>query len=149
MISTAYRNILYGLGLISVIFILIMPDVFMGLLFELIHFIFELVYELADVTFEWVETFLDKIVEHLFHTELRATQIIVFYILMGIIAYPLYYLGQKLVRLFFRLKEYLFAAWTLNKARATLYWQSLSLNGKVALAVIIATAIYLASFLFM
>jgi hypothetical protein len=149
MMSTASRNIIYGLALICIITIIAIPDVVVGLLFELIHFIFEMLYEVADVTFEWVETFLDKIVEHLFHTELHETQIIVFYVLMAIIAYPLYYLCRKLTRLYFRLKETLLAAWTRNKARATLNWQSLSLNDKIKWVVITAAAIYLASFLFM
>jgi len=149
MISTTHRNIIYGLALIGIVIIIAMPDVVMGLLFELAHFIFELLFELADVSFEGVETLLDKIVEHLFHTELHETQTIVFYVLMGIIAYPIYYLLRMLTRLFFRLKESLLAAWTLNKARATLYWQDLSLNDKIKLIAITAGAIYLASFIFM
>jgi hypothetical protein len=68
---------------------------------------------------------------------------------MGIIAYPIYYLWRMLLRLFFRLKETLLAAWTLNKTRATLYWRDLSLNDKIKLMAITAGAIYLASFLFM
>jgi len=149
MIPTAYRKTLYGLALIGIIITITMPDVVIGLLIELVHIVFELLYELADVSFEWVETLLDNIVEHLFHTELHQTQTIVFYVLMGIIAYPIYYLWRMLLRFFFRLKETLLAAWTLYKTRATLYWQDLSLNGKIKLMVITAGAIYLASFLFM
>jgi len=149
MIPTTYRKTFYGLALIGIVIMITMPDVVIGLLIELVHIVFELLYELADVSFEWVETLLDNIVEHLFHTELHQTQTIVFYVLMGIIAYPIYYLWRMLLRLFFRLKETLLAAWTLNKTRATLYWRDLSLNDKIKLMVITAGAIYLASFLFM
>jgi hypothetical protein len=149
MIPTTYRNTLYGLALVGIIIIIAMPDMVMELLFELTHLIFELLYEVADISFEWLETLLDKIVEHLFHTELHQTQTIVFYVLMAMIAYPLYYLWHKLTRLFFRLKETLLTAWVLYKTRATLYWQSLPLNDKIKLMVITAGAIYLASFLFM
>ena len=109
-----------------------MPDVVIGLLFELVHFFFELLF----IAFEWVESTLDKIVEHLFHTELHQTQIIVFYLMVGIVVFPLYYLWRMLLRLFFRLKETLLAAWTLYKTRATLYWQDLSLIDKIKLIVI-------------
>jgi hypothetical protein len=152
MISTTYRKILYGLVLIGIVIIVTMPDVVIGLLFELVHFFFELLYEIADISFEWIETLLDNIVEHLLHTELHQTQIIVFYLIVGIAAFPLYYLCRLLLRLFFRLKETLraaHAAWTLYKTRATLYWQDLFLIDKIKLIVITLGAIYLASFLFM
>jgi hypothetical protein len=126
-----------------------MPDVVIGLLFESVHFFFELLFHIGDISFEWVETLLDHIVEYVFHTELHETQTIVFYLMVGIVAFPLYYLWRMLTRLFFRLKESLLAAWTLNKARATLYWQGLTLNDKIIMLVITAAAIYLASFLFM
>jgi hypothetical protein len=149
MISPTYRKILYGLALIGIVIIITMPDVVMGLLFELVHFFFELLYEVADISFEWIETLLDKIVEHLFHTELHQTQIIVFYLIVGIALLPLYYLWRMLRRLFFWSKETLLAAWTLYKTRAILNWQDLSLIDKIKLIVITAGAIYLASFIFM
>jgi hypothetical protein len=149
MISPGYRKILYGLALIGIVITITMPDVIIGLLFELAHLFFELLYEVADISFEWIETLLDNIIEHLFHTELHQTQTIVFYLIVGIALFPLYYLWQMLSRLFFRLKETLLAAWTLCKVRATLYWQDLSLIDKIKLIVITAGAIYLTSFIFM
>jgi hypothetical protein len=122
-----------------------MPDVIMGLLFELVHFFFELLF----IIFEWVESTLDKVIEHLFHTELHETQIIVFYLMVGIVLLPLYYLWRMLMRLFFRLKETLPATWALYKIRATVFWQDLSLTGKIKLIAITIGTIYLASFLFM
>ena len=44
MISTTYRKILYGLVLIGIVIIMTMPDVVMGLLFELVHLFFELLF---------------------------------------------------------------------------------------------------------
>jgi hypothetical protein len=135
----------YGLALIGLVVIMTMPDVIMGLLFELVHFFFELLF----IIFEWVESTLDKVIEHLFHTELHETQIIVFYLMVGIVLLPLYYLWRMLMRLFFRLKETLPATWALYKIRATLFWQDLSLTGKIKLIAITIGTIYLASFLFM
>jgi hypothetical protein len=135
----------YGLALIGLVVIMTMPDVIMGLLFELVHFFFELLF----IIFEWVESTLDKVIEHLFHTELHETQIIVFYLMVGIVLLPLYYLWRMLMRLFFRLKETLPATWALYKIRATVFWQDLSLTGKIKLIAITIGTIYLASFLFM
>ncbi|MDD1631417.1 MAG: hypothetical protein LUQ56_10695 [Methylococcaceae bacterium] len=146
MISPTYRKIfLYGLALIGIVIMITMPDVVIGLLFESVHFFFELLF----ILFEWIESTLDKLVEHLFHTELHQTQIIVFYLLVVITVFPLYYLSRMLLRLFFRLKETLLSAWTLYKTRAALYWQDLSLIDKIKLIVITVGAIYLASFIFM
>ena len=149
MISPTYRKVLYGLALIGIVIFMAMPDVVIGSLFELVHFFFELLFHLADISFEWIETLLDNIVEHLLHTELHETQIIVFYLMMGIVGIPLYYLGRMLLRLFFQLKETSDAAWTLYKTRTVYYWQKLSLIGKIEFIVIILGAIYLASFIFM
>ena len=145
MISSTYRKILYGLVLIGIVITITMPDVVMGFLFELVHIFFELLF----IAFEWVESLFDHIVEDLFHTELHQTQTIVFYLLMGIAVIPLYYLWRMLLRLFVRIKETVLEEWALNKIRATLYWQDLSLIDKIKLIVISAGAIYLASFLFM
>ena len=146
MISTTYRKFLfYGLTLIGIVIMITMPDVVIGFLFEVVHFFFELLF----IIFEWVESTLDKLVEHLFHTELHETQTIVFYLMVGIVLLPLYYLWRMLRRLFLRLKKTLSAAWTLNKIRANLFWQNLSLIDKIKWIAITIGAIYLASFLFM
>jgi hypothetical protein len=146
MISKTYiKFIQYGLSLIGIVIIVTMPDVVMGFLFELAHLFFELLF----IAFEWVESTLDKLVEHLLDTELHETQTIVFYLMVGIISWPLYYLCRMLMRLFFRLKETLPEAWALYKIRATSFWQDLSLIGKIKWIAITACVIYLASFLFM
>ncbi|MDD5267308.1 MAG: hypothetical protein PHO08_09300 [Methylococcales bacterium] len=148
MIITSNRKILYGLVLIGIVAMITMPDVIIGLLFELAHLFFEVVF----ISFEWLETLLDHIVEHLLHTELHETQTIVFYLLLGIFAYPFYYLSKRLLRLFFRLKEALHAfneKWPLYKAKARFYWQDLSLIEKIKVLVFTLGAIYLASFLVM
>ena len=146
MISPTNRKILqYGLALISLVIIMTMPDVIMGLLFEVVHFFFELLF----IIFEWVESTLDKLIEHLFHTELHETQIIVFYLIVGIVLLPLYYLWRMLKRLFYWSKETLPLKWMLYKTQAIFYWQDLSLFDKIKWIVITVVAIYLASFLFM
>jgi hypothetical protein len=122
-----------------------MPDVVIGFLFELVHLFFEIVF----ISFEWIESTLDHLVEHLFQTELHQTQTIVFYMMVVIVLLPLYYLSRRLLRLYFRLKKTLPDAWAQYKIRVTLYWQDLSFIGKITLILITMGTIYLASFLVM
>ena len=146
MILDSYRKyILYALVLSGIIIMITMPDVVIGFLFESVHLFFEVLF----IVFEWIESTLDHLVEHLFETELHQTQTIVFYVMVVIVLLPLYYLSRMLLRLFFRLKETLPDAWAQYKIRATLYWQGLSLIGKIKWILITMGAIYLASFLFM
>lgn len=145
MILTTYQKISYGLVLIGIVIMIAMPDVVIGLLFELAHLLFEVVF----ISFEWLESLLDHLVEHLLHTELHETQTIVFYLLVSIAVLPLYYLWRLLRRLFFWLKESLHTAWVVYKNHTIVYWQNLSLIDKIKVLVIAAGAIYLASFIFM
>ena len=144
MISPTYRKILYGLTLIGIIIMMMMPDVVMGLLFELAHFFFELLF----ISFEWVESTLDTLVEHIFHTELHQTQVIVFYLLAGMVLYIAYRLWRVLSSLFCRLSNNMLTTWTQQKIRASIYWQELSLINKIKLVAVIASIVYLASLLF-
>ncbi len=145
MILTTHQKISYGLVLIGIVIMITMPDVVIGLLFELAHLLFEVMF----ISFEWLESLLDHLVEHLLHTELHQTQTIVFYLLVGIAAYPFYYLWRKLLRLFFWLKASLLTAWVVYKNHAIVYWQDSPLIDKIKVLVIAAGAIYLASFIFM
>ena len=145
MILTTHQKIIFGLVLISIVIFLTMPDVVIGLLIELVHLFFEVVV----ISFEWLESLLDHVVEHLLHTELHETQTIVFYILMGIVALPLYYLWRVLPGFFSRTKDNVQVIWVQYKNQAGLYWQELSLIDKIKVAVITVGALYLASFLVM
>ena len=144
MISPTYRKILYGLALFCIVTMITMPDVVIGLLLELVHFFFELLF----ISFEWIESTLDKLVEHMFHTDLHETQIIVFYLLAGMAVYIAYRLWRVLPPLFFRLYNNVLTAWAEQKIRASIYWQELSLINKIKLVAIFAGIIYLASLLF-
>jgi hypothetical protein len=145
MILTNHQKIIFGLVLISIVIFLTMPDVVIGLLIELVHLFFEVVV----ISFEWLESLLDHVVEHLLHTELHETQTIVFYILMGIVALPLYYLWRVLPGFFSRTKENVQVIWAQYKNKTRLYWQELSLIDKIKVVIITVGVLYLASFLVM
>ena len=145
MILTTHQKITFGLVLIGIVIFVTMPDVVIGLLIELVHLFFEVLF----ISFEWLESLLDHVVEHLLHTELHETQTIVFYILMGIVALPLYYLWRVLPGFFSRTKENVQVIWAQYKNQIGLYWQDLSLIDKIKVVVITVGAFYLASFLVM
>lgn len=148
MFSKEYRIILYALILIGIAIMLTIPDVVIGLLYEVVHLFFELLF----ISFEWLESILDTIVEHLFHTELHETQIIVFYLIIGIVAIPLYYLWRMLLRIIVQFKKTSHRTQetlSLYRIQAILYWQNLPFFGKIMMIAISASILYLASFLFM
>lgn len=118
--------------------VIAMPDMVFGSLLELGH-----------ILFEFIEVILDKFVEHIFHTGLHQTQIIVFYLMLTMACGGIYYLWRVLPPLCRQCKENLLAAWSWHKTRAFCYWRQLSLINKVKFVVISAGIIYLASFIFM
>lgn len=111
--------------------ILIIPDVIFDSLFELIHFILELLLEFAHILFEWIESALDGVVEHLFHTDLHDTQIIVFYIMMSVVGYGVYRLTRVLPAYYQQLQAKLNFFWLYQKTRATLFWQALPVAERI------------------
>lgn len=62
--------------------------IFMGydVIFDMILSLFHVLIVIAYYLFEFFESSLDSIVEYLFHTSRRATQIIAFYIMVGILS---------------------------------------------------------------
>jgi len=135
MMAPIYRNILIA-SILIVIFIAI-PDVIFGLLIEFGH----LLVEFSHALFEVIETALDHLIEHFFHTDLHQTQIIVFYIIVSVALYIFYRLYRALPRIFLYVKDYLIAAWEQEKTSSSIWWQGQSLFKKIKLVVICIVAI--------
>ncbi len=148
MILNSYKNIPKILIVLGIVFVITMPDLLLGLLFEIIHFLFEILFEIAEISFEWLETFLDHIVEHLFETELHETQTIVFYIIAFIALFPIYVIWRVLPGFYLWLKNALLTAWKIYKNKATLYWYELSLTDKIKVVIITIISIYFGLFVF-
>ncbi len=156
MILTTYQKIIYGLVLLGIFVMVTIPDMVIELSTELFHLIFELIFEVADVTFESVETMLDNVIEHLFHTGLHDTQIIVYYVIVSVLAYPLYRLVRVLLRYLFRILTAIpikYAdyknQWLLLRQDISYYWQKLPFISKLKWVLITTSILYLASFLVM
>jgi hypothetical protein len=127
-ILPAYRKIVYGSILIAIALIIAIPDVIVDLLLEL-----------ADVLFESIESALDTLVEHIFHTDLHQTQVIVFYLLLFLAIGGLYCLWLVLLPFCRWCKENLLVLCLDQKTR----WNQLSSIQKIKLATVTAGATYL------
>ncbi|MDO9269491.1 MAG: PilZ domain-containing protein [Methylobacter sp.] len=135
------QNRVNGVILAAVITVIAVPDVVFGLLFEFTHFLFELILHIIHIAFEFVESGLDHLIEHLFHTDLHQTQVIVFYIIAFSVLYALYRLVRVLPPFCRRCKNSLFAACEQQKESVLFYWREQSLTNKLKIAVIGVVAI--------
>ncbi|MCX7097874.1 MAG: hypothetical protein NTV43_08230 [Methylococcales bacterium] len=148
MTLSTSQKIIYSLVLLGIAILVTIPDVVFSFLFELFHLFFELLF----ILFEWLESSLDTVIEHLLETELHQTQTIVFYLIVLIIAYPAYYLYKKLKQLYLRLKRnFQTAQSSLNnlKSDVKFFWHDMTLIDRMKGLVITIGLLYLASFLFM
>lgn len=122
--------------LAAVLIVLVAPDLVFGTLFELLHFLVEVLLHGLHLAFEFIEINLDHLIEHLFHTDLHQTQVIVFYILLSFGLYGLYRLLRVLPSFCRRCKRNLFACWLRRKESLQFYWQEQSLFDKFKLIII-------------
>lgn len=130
-----------GLSLAAVITVIVAPDMVFGLLLEFLHFLLELFLHSLHLGFEFIEMNLDHLVEHLFHTDLHQTQVIVFYIIASFVLYAVYRLCWALPLLYRRFKKNQILYWSRKKASLLYYWQDQSLFDKCKLVVIGIAAI--------
>jgi hypothetical protein len=143
-------NIKKNLDLIFIALLLlslVFYDQTMEILTEIAHVVFELSFEL----FEWIELGIEEIIEHLFHTEHHASQIVTFYILLLIGGFVVYGLWQILPGLYHRLmvvvKREALKIWVRRKTEWELYWFTLDLPYKIFMGVIAVGVVYIALFL--
>lgn len=113
-----------------IVFILVavlIPDLLVELVVEVSHGLFEL----AHILFEFIEESLDIVIEHLLGTGLHATQIIVFYILMSILAYVGYRFALKIPAKYRRLRDNIQMSYNNLQSESISYWQNLATINKV------------------
>ena len=119
MILSVTRKVTFGLILIVIIIAVLMFDTLFELLLELIH-----------VSFELAENSLDMLIEHIFHTDLHDTQVIVFYLMLSIAGYAMYRLLRAMPRRYREFNENLATGWLRLKNELLAYWQYLPPTGK-------------------
>lgn len=109
--------------------LILAPDLVLEISGEVLHHALEG----CHLLFEFVESTLDHLIEHVFETDLRATQIIVFYILVAIGATLAYFIWRALRNLYLKLTRALITAWQNGKNNLSGFWHRQSLFGKVKL----------------
>jgi hypothetical protein len=133
-----YQKFLFYLSLLGVAASVLAGfyDVIFGSLFEFCHLIFEV-----------VEMGLDRFIEHLFHTEKRETELIVFYILFVIIGFLIYLVWKILVQMTRRISHHFVNEWTELKTAVVSDWDAISMTNKIIFISVFLLVNYLASFL--
>lgn len=108
------------------------PDVVFSTLLELMHLLFELLH----LIFEVVELGLDHVIEHLLHTGLHETQVIVFYIMMILIALLMYGLWRVACIGYKYCKIKVIEEKNYRKEQLNAYWLHQSIMHKISVAVV-------------
>ncbi len=115
--------------------VIILYDVMLDILFSVLH-----------IAFEWVEFTLEELIELIFHTTRKQSQIVVFYLLWLIFIYGLYRLWRVLPYFLKQLKEQLLAVSLQYKSLITSYWRQPSLLKKIKVALSLALSLYCLTF---
>lgn len=88
----------------------------------LAHHLMEIVLHGLHLVFEYLEMSLDHVIEHLFHTGLHETQVIVFYTLLVFALTAMYFLGRKLPAYLRGLINRQRLFWSRKQASARYFW---------------------------
>ena len=122
-----------GVLLALAVAVLAMPGQALGLLMGLLHHLIEVVLHVAHLGFEVLESNLDHIAEHTFHTDTHETQVIVFYTIMSFAALGLYLLWRWVPPVLRRWLNSLAGYWQRKKASTLYFWGERSLEEKIKL----------------
>jgi hypothetical protein len=128
--------ILNGLLLLAAIICLAVPDQVLDYLLTLAHYLLGTILHLLHLLFEYLESALDHIVEHLFHTGLHQTQIIVFYTLLAFATVGLYGLWLIVPPICLRFSQTLREHYSRKKASLFYYWGEQTLQTKVGIVLL-------------
>jgi hypothetical protein len=133
-----YQKLLFHLSLFGITSSILVGfyDVILGSVFEFCHLIIEV-----------VEIALDRLIEYIFHTDPRQTELIVFYILLSIGSVLIYWVWKLLVQILSGVGQNLKMDWTELKDTVIEDWQSLSMMNRIIWISAFLLVNYLASFL--
>ena len=105
---------------VLIVIVILLYDVLLHTLFSILH-----------LSFEWFELALEKLVEHVLHTNRQQSQIIVFYLMWLFALYGFYLLWRALPGFYGRLKEQFLADCSRYKTYIVIYWKEQSSIQKI------------------
>ncbi len=121
--------------------ILAMPDLALGLLVDSGHHLLEIFLHMLHLAFEFLESGLDHLIEHHFHTGTHETQLIVFYTLVTFGLVALYFLGRMASSALVRSSKRLLLFGSRKKSSFLYFWHHQTLLDKIKIVGIGTTAI--------
>lgn len=129
MLTLNHQHRINALYIAAFSTLVLAPDLVLEISGELFHHALEG----CHLLFEFVESTLDVLIELLFETDLRTTQIIVFYIMVAMAATIAFFIWRALKNLYLKLMRTLKNSWLDGKTKLSSFWQRQSLFGKVKL----------------
>jgi hypothetical protein len=135
------QYIVNGAIALSTLAILAVPDLAFGLLMDLGHHLLEIILHMLHLVFEFLESGLDHLIEHHFHTGTHETQLIVFYTLVTFGLIALYFVGRIAVSAFMRSSKRLLLYGSRKKSSFLYFWRHQTLLDKIKIVGIGTTAI--------
>jgi hypothetical protein len=114
--------------------------------FELLAHLLHLGMEVLHLAYEWIELGIEDSAEHLFHTDRHGSQLVTFYFLVSVVVFAGYLFWKALPRMTLFCVEAAQAAWVMRSTQLRLYWQSMTVLHRVALAATVLSVAFLASF---
>jgi len=113
--------------------VLASPEQAWSLIVDFSHHLLEIVLHLLHLGFEYLEMGLDHLIEHLFHTGLRETQIIVFYVMLTLGLLIAFFVLRALPRACRRwYQQSLLFCWR-KQSSCLYYWSEQTLGEKIRL----------------
>jgi hypothetical protein len=129
--------------LLSMVFLSVLsaPEVAFDLLWNFAHHILVTILHVIHLVIELVEQNIDHLVEHSFHTNLRQTQIIVFYIMLGFGLISFYIFWKTVPPLCIKFFKNQLRFWSRKKASLLYAWGEQSIFNKIKIIGLAVTAI--------
>lgn len=133
-----YQKVIFHLSILGVALSILVGfyDVIFGSVFDFIHTVIEI-----------IELGLDGLIEHTFHTSLRQTEIIVFYIMLVLGGVLIYLIWKALVEMCSGTGQFVKDEWTEFKDAVSHDWQGMTVTNRVIIISVFLLLNYLASFL--
>ncbi|PPD33841.1 MAG: hypothetical protein CTY19_06680 [Methylomonas sp.] len=133
--------IIYSLLSMVLLTFLSVPDLAFGLLWDITNHVLVTILHAIHVVIELVELNIDHLVEHGFHTDVRQTQIIVFYIMLGFGFISIYIFWKTVPPLCIKFFKNQLRFWSRKKASLLYVWGEQSIFNKIKISGLAVTAI--------
>ena len=121
--------------------LLFAPAEALGLLVEMARHLLKVILHMLHIVFEIIESNLDHLIEHHFHTDTHETQVIVFYLIVTFGLVIAYFLGRMIPSVVVRLRKGTLLWWSRKKSSCLYFWCQQTEFDKIKIVGIVTAAI--------